>query len=302
MIKLLVMDVDGTMTDGKIYMGSQGELLKAFDVKDGYGIKELLPKFDIVPVIITARKSEMLAHRCKELDINELHQSQRDKIGCLSALLEKYNATLANVAYIGDDNLDLQCMKPIAEAGGMVGCPANATRQVADVCHYRSPHNGGDGAVRDFIEYIISKSQKQHCHQSIEERLTWAVEYIDHLDPKDLSLGKHIVDPDFFYNVIEYIPQPDDKVLFESHRYHIDIQKILAGEEWLKTTDASTLEAAMPYDSVNDAVLYKNVHTQSGILFRPSTCVVLMPNDAHKATRYGDKETQVKKIVGKLSI
>ncbi len=65
-IKILVMDVDGTMTDGKIYMGKDGELMKAFDIKDGYGIAHLLPQLGILPVIITGRKSEILEHRCRE--------------------------------------------------------------------------------------------------------------------------------------------------------------------------------------------------------------------------------------------
>ena len=66
-IKFLVMDVDGTLTDGKIYMGNEGELFKAFDVKDGCGIKDLLPQLGIVPVIITARESKILENRCNEL-------------------------------------------------------------------------------------------------------------------------------------------------------------------------------------------------------------------------------------------
>ena len=69
MIRILIMDVDGTLTDGKIYMGCQGEVMKAFDVKDGCGIKDILPEAGIIPVIITGRKSEIVKRRCEELNI-----------------------------------------------------------------------------------------------------------------------------------------------------------------------------------------------------------------------------------------
>ena len=77
MIKFLVMDVDGTLTDGKIYMGSNGEVMKAFNIKDGCGIAMVLPKYGITPVIITARESKILENRCKELNITELHQGSK---------------------------------------------------------------------------------------------------------------------------------------------------------------------------------------------------------------------------------
>lgn len=162
-IKFFVMDVDGTLTDGKIYMGNDGELFKAFDIKDGYGISLLLPRHGIVPVVITARESKMVENRCKELNITEIHQGTRAKLKCLLHILERYSMadnaryTLANVAYIGDDLLDLQCIRPIKQSGGLTGCPADAAQPVADTCDYISTHKAGDGAVRDFIEHIIYK-------------------------------------------------------------------------------------------------------------------------------------------------
>ena len=80
MIKFLIMDVDGTLTDGKIYMGNKGELFKAFDVKDGCGIKDILPEYGIIPVIITARQSDILKRRCEELNIINLYQGVRHKL------------------------------------------------------------------------------------------------------------------------------------------------------------------------------------------------------------------------------
>lgn len=150
-IKLLVMDVDGTLTDGKIYMGNDGEIMKAFDIKDGCGIKDILPTLGIVPVIITARTSKILENRCKELSINELHQGIRNKFEKLQEICRTYNVTLKEVAYIGDDILDLQCMEPIKAAGGVVACPADAVEQVLSIADFVSKRNGGDGAVRDLI-------------------------------------------------------------------------------------------------------------------------------------------------------
>ena len=161
-IKFLVMDVDGTLTDGKIYMSDNGELFKAFDVKDGYGINEILPQYSIIPIIITARSSKILENRCNELKITECHQGYRKKYDKLTAILADYSAkdgvlySLKNVAYIGDDVLDLKCMMPVREAGGLVGCPSDSVDKVLKISNYVCKRKGGEGAVREFIEYIIS--------------------------------------------------------------------------------------------------------------------------------------------------
>ena len=151
-IRFLVMDVDGTLTDGKIYMADSGELFKAFDVKDGCGSHDILPKHSIVPVIITARESKILTNRCNELGITQVYQSCRDK---LTKLNEVTGGELQTVAYIGDDILDLQCMRPVKEAGGVVGCPADAVDAVKEIADYVCNLNGGNGAVREFIEWLV---------------------------------------------------------------------------------------------------------------------------------------------------
>ena len=153
--KLLVMDVDGTLTDGKIYMGETGELCKVFDVKDGYGIRMLLMPAGIQPIIITGRSSKILENRCRELGITELYQSVSDKVACLNKLLGD-NPDYSHVAYIGDDINDLPCMKLIKKHGGLVGCPANAVSKVKECADYICILNGGNGAVREFIEWIVS--------------------------------------------------------------------------------------------------------------------------------------------------
>lgn len=161
-IKFIVMDVDGTLTDGKIHMGENGELFKTFDVKDGYAIKDMLPEYGLIPIIITARSSRMLEHRCNELDIEYVYQGVRDKRHKLMEILEEQGQqdnvdySYKDCAYIGDDILDLQCMKPIKDAGGLAGCPADAVQEVKAISDYVCSKNGGDGAVREFIEWVIS--------------------------------------------------------------------------------------------------------------------------------------------------
>ena len=160
MIHFIVMDVDGTLTDGKIYMGQNGELFKAFDVKDGYAIKDILPSINIVPIIITARHSDILNRRCEELGIEYLFQGVRNKIEKLEDFLQKKSEEddtlydLSMVAYIGDDILDLQCMVPVKRAGGIVACPCDAAKEVIEISTFVSVKKGGEGAAREFIEYL----------------------------------------------------------------------------------------------------------------------------------------------------
>lgn len=150
MIKMLVMDVDGTLTDGKIYISSQGEIMKAFSVKDGLGIAKLHSK-GIISVIITGRNSQIVTERAKELNITEVIQGVHDKVKVLSEVAKKYKCDLNEIAYIGDDENDLECMKVC----GMKSCPADAEEAVKRVVNFICNRRGGDGAVREFIEYIL---------------------------------------------------------------------------------------------------------------------------------------------------
>lgn len=158
-IKYLVMDVDGTLTDGKFYIGDKGELFKAFNTKDGFGIRNILPEYGIQPIIITARQSEIVTRRCAELAISIVRQGRADKMMCLREILDDMNekgmGVLAQVAYIGDDILDLDCMNPIKENGGIVGCPADAVDAVKEIADFISSKDGGNGAVREFIEWLV---------------------------------------------------------------------------------------------------------------------------------------------------
>ncbi len=152
-IKYFIMDVDGTLTDGKIYMGSNGEVMKAFNIKDGYGIHDILLQSGIIPVIITGRKSDIVLNRCKELGINEVNQGINDKL----KKIRDITFDLSTVAYIGDDINDLSCMEMIKKAGGLIGCPRDAVSDVIEIADFIAEHNGGDGAVRDFIEWLVKR-------------------------------------------------------------------------------------------------------------------------------------------------
>ncbi len=153
-IKLFVMDVDGTLTDGKIYMGNDGEVMKAFDIKDGCGIHDILPTVGIIPCIITGRESRILEMRCGELGIQSLYQGVRDKKTQLDNVLRTYNISISEVAYIGDDINDLACMQIVKDGGGIIGCPADAVPAVKAIANYVCKRNGGNGAVREFIDYL----------------------------------------------------------------------------------------------------------------------------------------------------
>lgn len=156
-VKILFMDVDGTLTDGKIYMGETGELIKAFDTKDGYGIHNILPMYGIIPVIITARTSGILRNRCEELGITHVIEKCSDKLDAMKRISEELftilpdsSGRLQETAYIGDDLVDLPCLN----AAAISGCPADAAKELLSSVSFVSSRCGGQGAVREFIEYI----------------------------------------------------------------------------------------------------------------------------------------------------
>lgn len=149
-IKLLVMDVDGTLTDGCIYVSAQGECMKAFNVKDGYGIAQILPKIDITPVIITGRKSEIVNKRAAELNITHCYQGVSDKLTLLKDIAKEMDITPAEIAYIGDDLNDMDCIVFC----GISACPADSADAVRQSVDYVCKSVGGRGAVREFIDYL----------------------------------------------------------------------------------------------------------------------------------------------------
>lgn len=146
------MDVDGTLTDGSINMGPQGEVFKKFDVKDGLGISYAEDRFGTVFAVITGRSSEIVNRRCAELRIAEVHQGVSDKKRVFLDILEKYKIQPEEAAYIGDDLIDIECLKAV----GFPMAPADAVPDVKKIARYVSAFPGGHGAVRDCIEYLKS--------------------------------------------------------------------------------------------------------------------------------------------------
>lgn len=153
MIKLLIMDVDGTLTDGKIYYSSNGEEFKSFNVKDGYTIKNILPKLNIIPVIITGRKSYIVEKRAKELNIKEIYQGISSKDEVCKKIMKKYNIKYENIIVVGDDFNDLELIQKC----GFSACPNDAINEVKKEVDMVLKRNGGDGVIYELISEIKSK-------------------------------------------------------------------------------------------------------------------------------------------------
>lgn len=148
-IKMIVMDVDGVMTDGRIILGDNIEL-KCFHVQDGYAIKKLF-ECRIVPVIITGRTSKCVEIRARELNIVEVHQGVKNKLICLEEIMKKYKMNWGEVCYIGDDIPDLEIMKKV----GFKVAVNNAVDDVKKIADYITTKDGGKGAVREAVDMIL---------------------------------------------------------------------------------------------------------------------------------------------------
>jgi 3-deoxy-D-manno-octulosonate 8-phosphate phosphatase (KDO 8-P phosphatase) len=150
LLQLLALDVDGILTDGSIYYGNSGEEIKAFNIKDGLGIK-LLQRAGITVAIITGRQSEIVARRARELGIADVVQGREDKLTALEALCREKSLALEHCAYMGDDLPDLAAISS-AGLGLTVSDAAEAVKNEAD---WVSSARGGRGAVREACEAIL---------------------------------------------------------------------------------------------------------------------------------------------------
>jgi 3-deoxy-D-manno-octulosonate 8-phosphate phosphatase, YrbI family len=155
-IRLFVMDVDGTLTDGKIYIGHDGEFIKAFHVRDGQGLA-LLRQRGILTAIITGRISEIVERRAAELKIDRVFQGIGDKLTVLKALCADLGVSPEETAYIGDDLPDL----PVMTYVGVGMCPADAAAEVRLAAKLVLPSRGGEGAVRDAVEWILKDNETE---------------------------------------------------------------------------------------------------------------------------------------------
>lgn len=154
-IKLIIFDVDGVLTDGKLYYSGASEAYKAFNVKDGLGIK-LLQKINIHLAVITGRYSEALNSRMKELGVDFIFQNQSNKSIAFNELLNKLNLKADEVAYIGDDLPDLSL---IIKAGLGVAV-ADAHAAVIEYADWITTKSGGNGAFRELADLIIHAQNK----------------------------------------------------------------------------------------------------------------------------------------------
>ena len=154
-IRLLICDVDGVMSDGVIYMGNSGEELKAFNVRDGYGIRCLLTS-GIEVAIITGRNARLMEDRCRTLGITHLYQGQSDKLLAFRELLDKLSLTADEVAYIGDDLIDWPVMAQV----GLSVAVADAHPVLLPRAHYVTRIAGGRGAVREICDLILLAQNK----------------------------------------------------------------------------------------------------------------------------------------------
>jgi len=149
-IKLLFLDVDGVLTDGRITLTERGEEIKSFDVKDGFGLR-LLMRDGIEVVIITGRRSRVVAHRARELGIREVHQGISDKGLVCRRLIEKRGLKKSQVGSVGDDLPDLAMF----QESGLCMTVADAAREVREQADFIAGKRGGRGAVREISEWIL---------------------------------------------------------------------------------------------------------------------------------------------------
>ena len=149
-IKLLLLDVDGVLTDGKLYFSNQGDEFKAFSTLDGHGIK-MLQKSGVKVGIITGRTSQLVAKRASDLGIEILVQGREDKWLALQEIRQTYPVELNEIAFMGDDWPDLTVMCRV----GLAMTPANGHSSLVERAHWQSQFRGGEGAVRDACDLIM---------------------------------------------------------------------------------------------------------------------------------------------------
>ncbi len=154
-IRLAVFDVDGTLTDGRLWYGADGAQAKQFHVHDGLGLKRLAAN-GIAVALITARHSELVARRAGELAIAHVFQDQHDKRGCLLALLDQLGLAPAQACYVGDDLPDLA---PMGIAGLAIAV-ANAHPWVSAQTHWQTSRDGGKGAAREVCDLLLQAQGK----------------------------------------------------------------------------------------------------------------------------------------------
>ncbi len=154
-IKLLILDVDGVMTDGRIIYDNFGDEFKAFDVQDGYGLT-LWDRAGLRSVIITAKKSKIVSRRAKTCHITKTFQDARDKGAVYENVLRIFKLTDEEVCFIGDDLIDI----PIMKRAGLAAAVPYSREEIKFLAHYVTKAEGGRGAVREVVELILKSQGK----------------------------------------------------------------------------------------------------------------------------------------------
>jgi len=154
-IRMLVLDVDGVLTDGKLYFDHEGNETKAFDTRDGMGIKSL-QRAGVEVAVITGRQSGAVTHRMAQLGVRHVYQGREDKLDVFLELLGITGLDAAQVCYAGDDWIDL----PVLIRAGLAVTVADAEEFVKQRAHWITRRDGGDGAVREICNLILVAQQK----------------------------------------------------------------------------------------------------------------------------------------------
>lgn len=157
-IRLACFDVDGTLTDGRLFFDEHGGELKAFHVHDGQGLR-LLEDAGIAVALITARKSKIVEKRGEDLRLAHIYTGVSNKLAILQSLCKKLDITLSQVAYMGDDLPDLACLQSV----GLAACPNDAMTIIKQNVHWQSEYLGGFGAAREFCDFIMTSQNLQHA-------------------------------------------------------------------------------------------------------------------------------------------
>jgi len=154
-VKLLMLDVDGVLTDGKIIYNDRGEEIKAFNVRDGHGLK-LLMRAGIEVALITGRKSKVVLHRARDLGIKKVYQGVINKIEIYEKILKEKKLKDINVGFVGDDLVDIPVLKRV----GFSAAVGDAIPEVKKVVDYVASKRGGEGAVREICELLLKVQNK----------------------------------------------------------------------------------------------------------------------------------------------
>jgi 3-deoxy-D-manno-octulosonate 8-phosphate phosphatase (KDO 8-P phosphatase) len=162
MIEMIVLDVDGCLTDGRIYYTDAGEEVKAFSVKDGLGISAWV-RLGKKVAIITGRRSKIVERRAKELGVTHLHQGVKDKKTLLASLIEQEGLNWGQVAAIGDDWNDIGMLESV----GWSFTPADGAKPIQERVQTRLISKGGRGAVREMIDKILEKDGLQGAMETL---------------------------------------------------------------------------------------------------------------------------------------